>query len=388
MKLFHLGDLHIGKRLGEFSLIEDQAAILDQIVALADREKPDVILMAGDIYDKSVPSGEAVTLFDDFLTALAGQGIPLLIVSGNHDSPERLNFGSRLMAQKGVYLAGTFTGRLQTITLADAHGPVHFHLLPFIKPGMVTPYYADHEIETYDDAMRVVIDSADVDQTARNVLVAHQFITSNGIEPERSESETIAIGGLDNIEASVFDPFDYVALGHLHGPQSIGRNTVRYAGSPLKYSFSEVRHNKSVTQIVLGPKGDLELTSLPLQAKRELREIHGPLAALLEAGRAANHLAGAASPDYIRAVLTDEDEVFDAVGQLRLVYPNLMRIDFENSRTRANAPSRTAASGDVARQSPMDLFAEFYANQNTVPMSVAQVQVMQRIFEEAGGTGR
>lgn len=385
MKLFHLGDLHLGRRVGEFSLIDDQADILNQLIGLSDEHKPDAILLAGDIYDKSVPSGEAMTLFDDFLTSLSGRGIKILIVSGNHDSPERLNFGSRLMARNGVYLAGTFSGILQQVVLQDAFGPVCIHLLPFIKPRMVTPYFADREMETYDAAIRAVISAAAINSSVRNVLVAHQFITCNGHEPERSESETIAIGGLDNIDVSAFDGFDYVALGHLHGPQMIGHEHVRYAGSPLKYSFSEARQHKSVTVIDLKEKGNLKISLLPLKAIRDLREIKGPLAMLLGAGRDATQTTGEINQDYIRAILTDEEEVFDAVGQLRLVYPNLMRIDFENSRTCALAPSKTAASGDIALQSPMNLFAEFYANQNNVGLSEEQIRVMIDIFETAGG---
>lgn len=388
MRFFHLGDLHIGKRLGEFSLIDDQEAILEQIVTLAVTHKPDAVVLAGDIYDKSIPSGEAVTLFDDFLTALAGQGMQVLIVSGNHDSPERLHFGSRLMTQNGVHLAGLFSGHLQRVVLEDDLGPVHFYLMPFLKPAMLNPWYADQQIDGYEEAVRTVIRAADLDPTVRQVLVAHQFITSNGREPERSDSETVAIGGLDQIDASVFDAFDYVALGHLHGPQSIGRETVRYAGSPLKYSFSEAHHRKSVVQVDLGRKGDVQLSLLPLTPVRDMREIRGPLEALLEAARAEIQTSGSASGDFIRAVLTDEGPVYDAIGQLRLVYPNLMRIDFENSRTSTEGPSRTAASGDVSRQSPLDLFAEFYANQNGGTLTDEQTDILTEIFERVGGAGR
>jgi len=388
MRFFHLGDLHIGKRLGEFSLIEDQEAILGQIVSLATEHQPDAVVLSGDIYDKSIPSGEAVTLFDDFLTALAGQGIQVLIVSGNHDSPERLHFGSRLMTRNGIHLAGLFSGRLQRVVLEDDFGPVHFHLMPFLKPAMLNPWYADRQTDSYEEAVRIVIGSADLDPAVRQVLVAHQFITSNGREPERSDSETVAIGGLDQIDASAFDAFDYVALGHLHGPQSIGRETIRYAGSPLKYSFSEAHHRKSVVQVDLGRKGDVRLTLLPLTPLRDMRIIRGPLEALLGAARTEIQTTGAASGDFIRAVLTDEGPVYDALGQLRLVYPNLMKIDFENSRTRTESPSRTSASGDVSRQSPLDLFAEFYANQNGGDLTGEQTEILMDIFEKVGGAGR
>lgn len=429
MKLLHLADLHIGKRVNEFSMLEDQKYILNEILRLVDEVKPAAVLMAGDIYDKSVPAGEAVEVLDDFLTGLASRQVRLFLVSGNHDSPERLNFGSRILEKNGVHIAGTFDGALKQITLRDECGPLHIYLLPFIKPAMVQSYLAGQEIESYEDALRAVIDASRINTEERNILVAHQFITSGGQEPERSDSETIAVGGLDNIDASVFQPFDYVALGHLHGPQSIGRETVRYAGSPLKYSFSEVRQHKSVTVLEIAAKGTLNIRTIPLLARREMREIKGPLAELLWEGAAPLNFAGASAEnckepfaktsagtfagasaestagfstetlaetaagvsvqnlcqDYIRAILTDEDEVYDAIGQLRQVYPNVMRLDFENSRSRPGVDSRSAASGDVTRQSPLELFEEFYTKQNNAGLTEDQRRIMLEILEQAGG---
>lgn len=383
MKLMHIADLHIGKRVNEFNMLEDQRYILQEILRLVDEVRPAAILMAGDIYDKSVPAGEAVEVLDELLTELVARQVQIFIVSGNHDSPERLNFGSRIMEKNGVHIAGTFDGTLRQITLTDEFGPVNIYLLPFIKPAVVQPHFTGQEITSYEDAVKAVIQAARIDTGERNILVAHQFITSGVTQPERSDSETIAVGGLDNIDASVFEPFDYVALGHLHGPQSIGRETVRYAGSPLKYSFSEVRRPKSVTLLELAQKGTWELRTLPLTPRRDMREIKGPLAELVRAGAAAG-----LCQDYVRAVLTDEDEVYDAIGQLRRVYPHIMRIDFENSRSRRRADSKSAASGDAARKSPLELFAEFYTKQNNSEMNEEQRRIMEEILEEVGGGAR
>ncbi len=417
MKFLHIADLHIGKRVNEFSMLEDQKYILQAILRLVDDVKPAGILIAGDVYDKSVPAGEAVEVLDDFLTELAARQVQIFMVSGNHDSPERLDFGSRIMAKNGVHIAGTFDGFLKKITLQDEYGPVHIFLLPFIKPAMVQPHFTDQIMESYEDAARAVVQAARINSGERNILVAHQFVTSGALQPERSDSETVAVGGLDNIDASVFEPFDYVALGHLHGPQSIGRETIRYAGSPMKYSFSEVRQHKSVTLIEFAQKGTLDIQTLNLTPRRDMREIKGPLAELLQAGGAAAIASPHASPDasagaaagtstgtgagspaapssgslcqdYLRAILTDEDEIFDAIGQLRQVYPHIMRLDFANSRHRLVADSPTAASGDVARKSPLELFAEFYRKQNNGEMNEEQRRIIREILEQAGGANR
>ena len=381
MKLIHIADLHIGKRVNEVNLLADQSHILRQILRVVDEVKPAGILMAGDIYDKSVPAGEAVEILDDFLTELASRDIKLFIVSGNHDSPERLNFGSRIMEQHGVHIAGTYGGSLRKIALDDEFGPVNIYLLPFIKPAMVNPYFPDAVIETYEEAVRAAVKSAEVDRTLRNVLVAHQFMISGEKRPEQSDSETITVGGLDNIDISAFASFDYVALGHLHGPQSIGRETVRYAGSPLKYSFSEAHHHKSVTVLTLSEKGMVDIEAIALSPLRDMIEIKGPIEELVRLGAALPEQ----SLDYIRAIITNENDIYDAIGQLRQVYPNIMRIDFENSRTRQNLDSKTAASGDITLRSPMALFEEFYLNQNNSEMNSAQRGIMEEIFKQAEG---
>lgn len=376
MRFLHTADLHIGKRVGEFSLIEDQTHIIKQILETAEREQPDGILLAGDIYDKSVPSGEAVEVFDSFLTALAGQGLPVFLISGNHDSPERLGFGSRIFREKNVHIAGVFDGAPQKITLTDTYGPVHVFLLPFLKPAAAAPFFPDKPPETYTDTVRAALAAYPVDPSARNVLVAHQFVTAGGAEPTRCDSETISVGGLDNVDASVFDAFDYVALGHLHGPQRIGRDTVRYAGSPLKYSFSEARQHKSVTLVDLAEKGKVSFHTIPLSPLRDMREIRGPLAELLR--------AGVPTQDYIHATLTDREDVYDAAAQLRQIYPNLMRLDFEHDMLPDTA-SRTAAS-NVAQKNPLTLFAEFFESQNGTPLSNAEHALLTEVLRETEGT--
>jgi len=381
MKIIHISDLHIGKRVGEFNMLEDQEHILHQILKLTDEVRPVAVIIAGDIYDKSVPAGEAVEILDNFLTELVSRKIQLFIVSGNHDSPERLNFGSRIMQTNGVHIAGTFAGGLKPISIQDELGPVNVYLLPFIKPAMVRQYFTENDIQSYDEAVAAVINSVPVNLDERNILVAHQFITNGSQQPERSESETISIGGLDNIEVSIFAPFDYVALGHLHGPQCIGRETVRYAGSPLKYSFSETRQHKSITVIELFKKGNIDIKTIELMPLHDMREIKGPIEELVNI----NDPAFEASRDYIRAILTNEGEVYDAIGQLRRCYPNIMRIDFENRRSKQNILSKTAASGDVTSKSPIELFSEFYANQNNMEITNEQHCILNEIIEQVGG---
>lgn len=371
MKLFHISDLHIGKRVAEVSMIEDQAYILSRIVQLIDAHKPDALLIAGDVYDKSVPSAEAVTLFDDFLVRLAKRALPVLIISGNHDSPERLAFGNRLMERAGIHLSPVYDGQISCVTLNDEHGDVHVWLLPFIKPVHVRRYYPDEGVESYTDAVRVALEKAQLDKTARNVLVTHQFVTG----ASTCESEEISVGGSDNVDASVFDGIDYVALGHLHGPQNIGSGRVRYCGTPLKYSFSESGHYKSVTVVSLGKKGDLSLETLPLEPKRDMRQIRGTFAQLTDKA----YYTAQNTQDYLHVILTDEEDVQEAMGRLRVIYPNIMKLSYDNTRTRGNQVIDSAQ--DVQRKSPLELFAELYELQNNQPMSEEQRSFAQGMIE-------
>ena len=362
MKLIHLSDLHIGKRVNEVSMIEDQEYILLQILGIIDDEKADAVLIAGDVYDKSIPSGEAVALFDDFLCRLAARKIPVLIISGNHDSPERLAFGNRLLNASGIHISPVYDGNVRSVTLSDEHGQVDFWLLPFLKPAHVKRFYPDAGIESYTDALRVAVEKMGIDPTRRNVLLTHQFVTGAAT----CESEEISVGGSDNVDASVFEGFDYVALGHIHGPQNIGTNRIRYCGTPLKYSLSEEHHHKSVTVVQLGKKGDLHLQLRPLTPRHDLRQIRGTFAQLTDKA----FYEGTATDDYVHIALTDEEDVPEAMGKLRLIYPNVMHLRYDNTRTRTNRIIDGAA--DVQCKSPLQLFEELYQQQNNRPMSEEQ----------------
>ena len=353
-------------------MLDDQGYILRQILEITDAERPEAVVIAGDVYDKSVPSGEAVTLFDWFLVALAKRGVPLLLISGNHDSPERLAFGSRLLDASGIYISPVYGGEVRPITLQDEYGPVYFWLLPFLKPAHVKRFFPDEPIESYTDAIRTVIAHMDVDFSARNVLVTHQFVTGAAT----CESEELSVGGTDNVDASVFDGFDYVALGHIHGPQNIGSSRVRYCGTPLKYSFSEASHHKSVTVVSLGTKGNLELQLCPLYPRHDLREIRGSFAEITDR----EFYAGTAADDYLHIILTDEEDVPEAVGKLRMIYPNLMKLSYDNARTRTDHVIDAAA--DVQRKTPLELFEELYELQNNQPMNEEQRAFAQDLIEQ------
>ncbi len=379
MKFLHLADLHLGKRVNGFSMLEDQAHILRQILAILDGEQPDGVLIAGDVYDKSVPSVEAVGLLDGFLTELRTRGVPVLLISGNHDSPERLAFGGRVMDSCGIHISPVYNGALAPVTLHDTFGPVHVWLLPFVKPAHVRRWFPDADIESYTDAMAEAVAHMDIDTAARNVLVTHQFVTGGA----RSGSEELSVGGTDNVDSGVFAPFDYVALGHLHGAQHIGRETIRYAGSPLKYSFSEARQHKSVTVVTLGEKGDVQVRTVALTPLRELREIRGSYDELT-ARSFYEHTTYRS--DYLHLILTDEQDVFDAMSRLRTIYPYLMTLDYDNARTRAAGGMSVPA--ETERRTPLELFEALYQRQNHRPMSEVQrayiAQLMEQIMEVQG----
>lgn len=373
MKFIHLSDLHLGKRVNEFSMLEDQRYILAEILEIIDREAPDGVLIAGDIYDKSVPSAEAVALLDDFLVRLSARNLQVFLISGNHDSAERMAFGGRLMAGSGIHMAPVYNGTTPPLTLTDIHGPVDLYLLPFLKPAHVRRCFPDQEITSYTDAVKAAIDAMPLDTTRRNVLVTHQFVTGAA----RCDSEELSVGGSDNVDAAVFAPFDYVALGHIHGPQQVGRETIRYCGTPLKYSFSEARHQKSLTVVELEEKGHVTVRTVPLHPLRDLVELRGTYEELTL--RDFYESAGYRQ-NYVHITLTDEDDIPDAVGKLRILYPYLMKLDYDNSRTRAgllptdgfeNAPSR----------SPMELLETFYEAQNGQAMSDAQRSYARDLIE-------
>lgn len=414
MKFIHLADLHIGKRVNAFPMLEDQRYILKQILTILREEQPDGgVILAGDIYDKAIPSAEAVELFDEFLTQLAALRLRVFIIAGNHDSPERIAFGNRLMDRSGIYLSPVYDGHVKRITCPDSAAsvtlsaanavdlnagthsvesastsaaastcpPVDVYLLPFLKPANVRRFYPEETIESYTDAMRVAIAHMDIDPTHRNLLVTHQFVTG----ASRSDSEDISVGGSDNVDASVFAPFDYVALGHLHGPQQMGEEggpLIRYAGTPLKYSFSEARHHKSVTVVGIGEKKadgttDVCIGTRELRPLHDMREIRGSYEELT---LRANY-EGTATDDYIHVTLTDEIEVPDAARHLQVIYPNLMKLDYDNARTRGQGSERLELE-QLEEKSPLDLFSELFEKQNHKEMTEEQARYVQAQMEK------
>ena len=379
MKLIHLSDLHLGKRVNEFSMIEDQQHILAQILDIIDAEQPQAVLIAGDVYDKPVPSAEAVQLFDRFLSNLAERRVQVFIISGNHDSAERIAFGAKLMDASGIHLSPVYSGTVEPLVLQDEYGLVFFRMLPFVKPAHVRRFYPDAEIETYTDALRTAVEHMEVDRTQRNVLLTHQFVTGAG----RSDSEEISVGGADNVDAAVFETFDYVALGHIHRPQNMEGERIRYCGTPLKYSFSEASHEKSVTVVELGAKSgegneyaQLQLRTVPLKPVHDLREIRGTYMEL----SAREYYLEMAADDYLHITLTDEEDVPDAIGKLRIIYPNLMKLDYDNTRTRESR--NLTLADDVETKSPLELFGTFYELQNNQPMSPQQTELISSLIEK------
>ena len=371
MRFAHISDLHIGKRLHEVSLLDDQAYILEEIRKILRDGKPDAVLIAGDIYDKSAPSAEAVRLFDDFLSGLASDEQSVFVISGNHDSAARVAYGGRIMERSGVYLsAPAYEGGVRPVTLTDGHGLVDIYLLPFIKPVHVSLAFPAEKIESYTDALRVAVEKMPIDPKRRSVLVAHQFVTG----AVRSDSEEVSVGGLDNVDAAVFAPFSYVSLGHIHRPQNIGSPRVRYSGTPLKYSFSEAGDEKSVTMAELDGKGEVSLRTIPLTPKRDLREVKGTYEELMKK----ENYEGTATEDYLHIVLTDEEDVPDAMRKLKTVYPNVLRLDYDNVRTRSGAV--VEAAPETEEKSPLALAEEFYALQNGRPMSGAQTEYLRRMI--------
>lgn len=375
MKLIHLSDLHIGKRVNEFSMAEDQKYILNQILEIIDREQPDCVVIAGDVYDKSIPSAEAVQILDDFLTRLAGRKIPTAMISGNHDSPERLSFGAQLMKESGIYVSPVYDGQVQSIGFADEYGEVRVYLLPFLKPATVRHVYEKETVESYQDAVETAISHLPLDTSCRNVLVAHQFAAG----ASRCESEEMSVGGIDQVDVSVFDDFDYVALGHIHSPQSAGRPAVRYCGTPLKYSFSEAGQQKSVSVVELFEKGRVEIREVPLTPLRDMRKIRGTYLELT----ARSFYQGTNTEDYIQAILTDEEDIPDGMQKLRIIYPNLMRLEYDNRRTRENRQIQQAA--DAEEKSEAELFSQLYELQNNQPLDEEQKQFLEAVIRQVKG---
>ena len=374
MKLFHLSDLHLGKRLCGVSLIEDQRDILEKITEHIKRGKPGAVMIAGDVYDRSVPSEDAVALFDDFIFALSELKIPVLIVSGNHDSAERLAYGGRILSRSGIFISPEFTKNnydaiLRPVTLRDEFGEINFYLLPFVTPHTVKAARdgrPEAEISSFSDAVRTVISDMNIDTSKRNILIAHQFAAG----AEKCDSETYSAGGLDNVEPSVFEAFDYTALGHLHGQQNV-REKIRYCGTPLKYSFSEADHKKSVTVLEISEKAKIEISEIALDDPlHNLRVIKGDFSEVIKNGR---------SDDYIKVILTGSEEIHDPMNKLREYFPNIMQLSFENSKT---VETMFEKSEKLRELSPFELFSKFYKLQTNSELNDRQIKIVRDIFEE------
>ncbi len=417
MKLMHISDLHIGKRLNEYSLLEDQAYILEQMLDIAQSERPDAVLIAGDVYDKSVPSAEAVRLFDRFLSRLADGKRKVCVISGNHDSPERLSFGASLMVPSGVHVAPVYEGELTHVRIESGGDAAEIYMLPFVRPAHVRRFFPDESIESYTDAIRLILGGVVLDASVCNVLMTHQFVAGATL----CESEEISVGGSEAVDASVFDAFDYVALGHLHSPQYVHREQVRYPGSPLKYSFSEADHKKSVTIAECGqagaasklpaaetasvqpgspaagklpasetasirpgadaasertPAADITIRTVPLKPLRDMQEIRGDYATLISRP----YYIDKDTQAFTRVTLTDEQEVPDAMAKLQIVYPNLLRLDYDNARTKTGASFLDAER--IRDKPPIEVFSEFYEKQNGQPLSEEGVNIAKRIIEK------
>ena len=377
MKVLHVSDLHIGKRVNGMSMLDDQRYILRQILDIAEKHQVSVLLIAGDVYDKASPSAEAVTVFDAFLTDAVAAGLRVLAIPGNHDSAERIAYAQGLLEKQGVCLPPVYAGEVERVELEDEHGPVEFWLLPFLKPGDVRRFFPNEEIgDDYSAALRAVLGSCDIDQGKRNVVLSHQLVTAYGTAPDRADDE-IKLGGMDNVDVSVYDAFDYVALGHVHRPQRVGRDTVRYSGSPLKYSFSEARYDKSAALIELGEKkpGDdvgecVSFELIPLVPLHDVREVRGTLADVLAMG---------AESDYLHITLSDEHPQLDAMAKIHEVFPNAMMLDYDNVTVLIDRP-QTQLTADPDNMDTLDLFGAFYESQVGNPLDDEQQDFARKLI--------
>ena len=373
MKILHLADLHLGKRVNEMSMIEDQKYILDQIITLIKEESVGIVLLCGDIYDKSIPTIEAIHLLDEFLDQLSKMAIKVLMISGNHDSIDRLSFGKSLFTRSNLYIASQFENEIEKITVKENGITVNFYMLPFVKSAYISHIF-QLQTDSYEECFRYLIEHTKIET---NILLSHQFVTANKKNPELSDSETSSLGGIDNIDFHIFDPFDYVALGHIHKPQAMGREMVRYAGSILKYSFSEIHMDKKATILTIDAKKEISLSFHPLKPLRDMREIECSLEELLkkqcEIGK---------QEDYMHVILTDEEQILDAIGKVRTIYPNVMQISFKNRRHMKQLESAQIKEDQISDQSPAELFEQFYKMQNHIDLDEKRLQLVLSVFEE------
>ena len=376
MKILHLADLHLGKRVNEMSMIEDQKYILDQIITLIKEESVGIVLLCGDIYDKSIPTIEAIHLLDEFLDQLSKMAIKVLMISGNHDSIDRLSFGKSLFTRSNLYIASQFENEIEKITVKENGITVNFYMLPFVKSAYISHIF-QLQTDSYEECFRYLIEHTKIDEEETNILLSHQFVTANKKNPELSDSETSSLGGIDNIDFHIFDPFDYVALGHIHKPQAMGREMVRYAGSILKYSFSEIHMDKKATILTIDAKKEISLSFHPLKPLRDMREIECSLEELLKKQCEIGN-----QEDYMHVILTDEEQILDAIGKVRTLYPNVMQISFKNRRHMKQLESAQIKEDQISDQSPAELFEQFYKMQNHIDLDEKRLQLVLSVFEE------
>lgn len=376
MKILHLADLHLGKRVNEMSMIEDQKYILDQIITLIKEESVGIVLLCGDIYDKSIPTIEAIHLLDEFLDQLSKMAIKVLMISGNHDSIDRLSFGKSLFTRSNLYIASQFENEIEKITVKENGITVNFYMLPFVKSAYISHIF-QLQTDSYEECFRYLIEHTKIDEEETNILLSHQFVTANKKNPELSDSETSSLGGIDNIDFHIFDPFDYVALGHIHKPQAMGRDMVRYAGSILKYSFSEIHMDKKATILTIDAKKEISLSFYPLKPLRDMREIECSLEELLKKQCEIGN-----QEDYMHVILTDEEQILDAIGKVRTIYPNVMQISFKNRRHMKQLESAQIKEDQISDQSPAELFEQFYKMQNHIDLDEKRLQLVLSVFEE------
>lgn len=373
MKFLHLSDLHIGKKIHGYSMLEDQRWILQQILEIIEKYQPDGILIAGDIYDKNVPIESGVTLFNQFLNSLHEMKKQVFFISGNHDSAQRIQFGDQIFAEQNIHIAGTFDGEIRKIKTEDQYGEIFIYLIPFLKPSMVKAWYG--EVKTHQEAVEKALESVRFEEGKRNILVAHQFVTKGNWSPQICDSEQLSIGGLDRVDVSIFEKFDYVALGHLHGPQKVGRETIRYSGSPLKYSFSESRQKKSAVFFEIKEKGEIEIELIPLIPLHDLRVLKGPFDEILNP----NHYKKGNQEDYVRVILTDERELYAPLDEIRKIYPNVLRLEFDNTRTKKDMENENLE--EIEKKDAFTLFSEFFERQNEREMDEEQRKWVRMILE-------
>ena len=372
MKFLHLSDLHLGKNLNGFSLYQDQAYILNQVVQIAQNEQIEAVIIAGDIFDKSVPNSQAIQLFDEFLTSWAELNLPVFIISGNHDNAQRVAFGANLFKQNNIFISPVYNGNLSPITLEDNFGKINFYLLPFLKPTTVRNFFPDEEITSYNQAIEVALKNISLNTNERNILIAHQFVTGAYI----CDSEDIVVGGIDNIDANLFQDFDYVALGHLHTPQTVLRESIRYCGTLLKYSFSEINQEKSLTIVDFFTKNDINIKTISLSPLHDMRKLKGSYADLT----LKSNYEHTNTTDYLTIILTDEEDIPDAINRLRSIYPNIMQLSYENTRTNT---AKQLANIDIHNlKSPLTLFKEFYTQQNNQDLNTEQNAILEELIHD------